>query len=192
MHARAGSAEEQAPAIAAAVEKLSSDDDVDLLALARDPKGVDLAELEAKLEARAGEHEAAGERERKASAEYWRHVGALASLRSIRKAREAYAKAAALDPGDVEALSQGGWLAMQAGDLAASERAFQHVLGIGGGSAICTGPAIGSGWGLAMSPKRGAAWASARGLPDRWRRSRTPGQGQRRQHPLAARPVRLA
>ena len=125
-----GSAEEQGPAIAAAVEKLSSDDDVDLLALARDPKGVELAELEAKLEARAGEHEAAGERERKASAEYWRHVGALASLRSIRKAREAYAKAAALDPGDVEALSQSGWLAMQAGDLAASERAFQHVLGL--------------------------------------------------------------
>ena len=121
-------AEAQAPAIAAAVGKLADDKDVDLLALAKDPKGVDLAELEAKLEARAGEHEAAGERERKASAEYWRHIGALASLRSIRKARDAYAKAAAFDPGDVAALLRGGWLAMQAGDLAASEQTFQRVL----------------------------------------------------------------
>jgi hypothetical protein len=115
-----GAGSDQAPAIAAAVEKLASDEDIDLLALAKDPRGVDLAELEVKLEARAGEHEAAGERERKTSSEYWRHIGALASLRSIRKAREAYAKAAALDPGDVEALSRIGWLAIEAGDLAAS------------------------------------------------------------------------
>src|SRR5262245_26997440 len=124
------SAAEPTPAIAAAVEKLARDRDVDLLALAKDPRGVDLAELEAKLEARAGEHEAAGERERKASAEYWRHIGALTSLRSIRRAREAYAKAAALDPGDKEALSQSGWLAMQAGDLAASEQAFRRLLAL--------------------------------------------------------------
>ena len=84
----AGPAEAQAPAIAAAVEKLASDRDVDLLALAKDPKGVNVADLEAKLEARAGEHEAAGERERKASAEYWRHIGALASpfARTLRRA----------------------------------------------------------------------------------------------------------
>jgi tetratricopeptide (TPR) repeat protein len=112
----AGPAEAREPAIAAAVEKLASDRDVDLLALAKDPKGVDVADLEAKLEARAGEHEAAG------------HIGALASLRSIKKAVAAYAKAVALDSGNAEALFQSGWLAMQAGDLASSERAFRRLL----------------------------------------------------------------
>ncbi len=51
------SAEDQKPAIAAAVEKLAQDNDVDLLTLARNPKGVDIANLEAKLAARAEAHE---------------------------------------------------------------------------------------------------------------------------------------
>ena len=80
--AQAGMApiEDQKPAIAAAVERLAEDEDIDLLALAKKPQGVDVAALEAKLKARAEAHEAAGRRESKTSAEYWRHIGALAFL----------------------------------------------------------------------------------------------------------------
>jgi hypothetical protein len=70
-----GSVETPAPAIAAAVERLAEDKDVDLLALAKNPQGIDLAELETKLKERAERHETAGRRERKMSAEYWRHIG---------------------------------------------------------------------------------------------------------------------
>ena len=124
----AGSTEAQAPAIVAAVEKLASDKDVDLLALAKNPQGVDVAELEAKLRARGEEHAAVGERERRASAEYWRHVGALARLRNTTEALVAYAKAQKLDPGDCEALLWAGWLAREAGDLAAAEQAYRGLL----------------------------------------------------------------
>lgn len=53
-HEGGGSAEEQVPAVAAAVEKLAADQDVDLLALAKNPKGLDLADLEAKLQGPRG------------------------------------------------------------------------------------------------------------------------------------------
>ena len=124
--------EEQAPAVAAAVERLAQDKDVDLLALAKNPKGVEVAELEAKLQARAQEHEAAGHRERKASAEYWRHAGALARLQNSTRALAAYAKAAHLDPTDGEALLWSGWLAGEVGDLAASELAYAQLLTLKG------------------------------------------------------------
>lgn len=114
--------DEQAPAVAAAVERLAEDKDVDLLALAKDPKGTDVAQLEAKLQARAEEHETAGERERKTSAEYWRHTGAVAGLQSATRALAAYTKAAAADPGDGEALLWCGVLAREVGNLAASEQ----------------------------------------------------------------------
>jgi len=123
-----GAVEEQAPAIAAAVEKLASDRDVDLLALAKDPKGVDVAELEAKLRARAEAHEAHGQRERKASAEYWRHIGALSFLRDTKKALAAYAKAVALDPDEPEGWRFLGELRYRAGELTTAEATFESLL----------------------------------------------------------------
>lgn len=138
-HPDAGSFEEQAPAVAAAVEKLADDKDVDLLALARDPRGADLADLEAKLRARAEEHEAeAGRRaepDRKASAEYWRHAGALARLHSPTKALAAYTKATELDPDDSDAWLERGQLAIETGGLAAAEHAYQSVLRLKTGTA---------------------------------------------------------
>jgi tetratricopeptide (TPR) repeat protein len=133
--AGAGSAvavQEEVPAVAAAVERLAEDNDIDLLALAKDPKGTDVAELEAKLQTRAKQHEAAGERERKASAEYWRHTGALARLQSRTRALAAYSKAAALDPTDGEALLWCGLLARDVGNLAASEQACKRLLALDG------------------------------------------------------------
>ena len=123
-----GAVGDQAPAIAAAVEKLARDDDIDLLALARDPRGVDLEELEAKLRARAEAHEADGQRERKASAEYWRHIGALSFLHDTKKALAAYEKAVALDPDEPKGWRFLGELGYRVGDLTTAEAAFESLL----------------------------------------------------------------
>jgi tetratricopeptide (TPR) repeat protein len=126
-----GSGEEQAPAVAAAVEKLSSDEDVDLLALAKNPEGVDVGQLEAKLRIRAEAHEALGERERKASAAYWLHIGAFVFLHDTRKALAAYEKAVALDPQHPEAWRGLGGIQYRLGKLDDARRAFERVLALG-------------------------------------------------------------
>lgn len=123
--------EDQKPAIAAAVEKLAEDKDVDLLALAKNPQGVDLADLEAKLKARAETHEAAGQKENKRSAEYWRHIGALAFLHNTQKALTAYQKAALLDPQDADALRLVGELQYRLGDLPAAYETFLALASLG-------------------------------------------------------------
>lgn len=102
------------------MEKLAADDDVDLLALAKNPKDVGLTELEAKLKARAEAHEAAGRRQAKASAEYWRHIGALAFLHNTQKALAAYQKAVALDPDEPDGWRYLGELQFRLGDRAAA------------------------------------------------------------------------
>lgn len=112
-----GSPEDQRPAILAAVEKLAEDKDVDLLALAKNPAGVDLVELEAKLKARA---EKLGAK----SAEYWRHIGALAFLNNTQKALAAYEKAVAIYSGEPEGWRYLGELQYRLGDLAAAEKSF--------------------------------------------------------------------
>jgi tetratricopeptide (TPR) repeat protein len=125
------SAEEQRPAIAAAVERLVDDDDVDLLALAKNPKDIDLTELERKLRERAEKHQADAQSSMKASAEYWRHIGALAFLHDTQKAMEAYEKAVALDPDEPEGWRYLGELQYRLGDLAKAEQSFDRVLLLG-------------------------------------------------------------
>jgi tetratricopeptide (TPR) repeat protein len=125
------SAEEQKPAIAAAVEKLTENKDIDLLALARNPKDVDLADLESKLKTRAEEHEAEGRRESKAAAEYWRHIGALTFLHNTQKALAAYEKAVALDPEAPDGWRYFGELQRRVGDLVKAERAFATLRALG-------------------------------------------------------------
>jgi tetratricopeptide (TPR) repeat protein len=110
-------AEEQRPAIAAAVEKLAEDKDVDLLALAKNPIGADLAELTAKLRTRA-------EKLAAESAEYWRHIGALAFLHDTQNAIAAFEKAVAFDPGNPEAWHYLGELQYRLGNFAAAEQSF--------------------------------------------------------------------
>ncbi len=109
--------EGQKPAIAAAVERLAEDQDVDLLALAKNPEDADLAELEARLRARA-------EKLGAESAEYWRHIGALAFLHDTRRALAAYEKAVTFDPGYPEGWRYLGELQFRLGDLAAAENSF--------------------------------------------------------------------
>jgi protein O-GlcNAc transferase len=125
------SKEEQAPAIFAAFERLAEDKDVDLLALAKDPKGIDVAELEAKLMAREKELEAEARQTAKKRAEYWRHIGALAFLNDTQKALAAYEKATALDPDDPEGWRYLGELHFRLGDLNAAREALVVLQALG-------------------------------------------------------------
>jgi protein O-GlcNAc transferase len=127
----APSKEEQAPAIAAAVERLAEDKDVDLLALAKDPKGIDQAELEAKLMAREKELEEEAQLNAKKRAEYWRHIGALAFLSDTHKSVAAYQKAVRLDPDDTEGWRYLGSLNLRIGEIAAARRNFEKIREIG-------------------------------------------------------------
>lgn len=123
--------EDQKPAIVAAVEKLAEDKDVDLLVLAKSPQGVDIADLEAKLRARAETHQAASQMEGKRSAEYWRHAGALAFLHNTQNSLSAYQKAAVLDPLDREGLRYLGELQFRVGDQKAAETSFRALTTLG-------------------------------------------------------------
>jgi len=126
-----GSPDEQRPAITAAVERLVEDQDVDLLALAKNPKNVELAELEAKLRERAEAQEMQGQAALKISAEYWRHIGALAFLHNTQRALTAYQKAVALDLLDPEGCRYLGELQYRLGDLPSAERSFVRLLELG-------------------------------------------------------------
>ncbi len=123
----APSKEEQAPAIAAAVERLVEDKDVDLLALAKNPKDVDVAELEKKLMNREKELEVEAGRNAKKRAKYWRHIGALAFLGDTQKALAAYENATALDPDDPEGWRYLGELHYRLGDHDAARKAFEFL-----------------------------------------------------------------
>jgi tetratricopeptide (TPR) repeat protein len=114
---RVDSNEEQTPPVAAAVERLAEDKDVDLLALAKNPKAVDVAALQIKLKARAEAQECAGRRALKASAEYWRHIGALAFLVDTKTALAAFEKAVALDSEEPEGWRFLGELRRRLGNL---------------------------------------------------------------------------
>jgi tetratricopeptide (TPR) repeat protein len=125
------SKEEQAPAIAAAVGRLAEDKDVDLMALAKNPKGLDVAELEAKLMARERELEEEAGRTAKKRAEYWRHIGALAFLSDTQKALTAYKKATALDPDNPDGWRYLGELHYRLGNLSDAREIFDALRTIG-------------------------------------------------------------
>jgi len=132
------SIEEQRPAIAAAVEKLAGDKDIDPLDLARNPEGLDPRELEQRLRARAERLEAegrakvdAGQAALKRSAEYWRHIGALAYLHDTQAALAAYEKAVALDPDDAEGWQKVGELQFRKGEIDGADKAFQQLMRVG-------------------------------------------------------------
>jgi tetratricopeptide (TPR) repeat protein len=126
-----GSLDEQQPAVAAAVERLVEDQDVDLLALAKNPKDVDLTDLEIRLRARAEEQERRGKAALRSGAQYWRHIGALAFLHNTPKSLIAYHKAVALDPLDPEGWRFLGELQYRSGEFHLAEQSFDRVLSLG-------------------------------------------------------------
>ncbi len=124
--------------VAAALDALADAGDIDLLALAQDPTAAKPADLEDKLRARAEAMEAKArplvEQGRKGLAESaatWRHIGALAFLHDTAKALAAYDKAVALDPDNAGGLRFLGELQFRRGDLAAADKAFEQLLGVG-------------------------------------------------------------
>jgi tetratricopeptide (TPR) repeat protein len=58
----------------------------------------------------------------------YRHAAAIAGVRDPKTARELYAKALGFDPDDRESLLWLAWFSKEAGDLAESDRAAQHLL----------------------------------------------------------------
>jgi len=119
--------DDQRPPVAAAVKKLAEDNDVDLLALAKNPQGIDIIELEAKLKVRAETHEAAGQKQNKTSAEYWRHIGALTFLHNTQKALDAYRKATTLDPENCDGWSCLGMLQYRLGEITTAHNSFETL-----------------------------------------------------------------
>ncbi len=92
-------------------------------------------EIEAKLtaraeaaESRAAQHKDAEAQARKDGAADWKRLGALAYLYDTAKAMAAYAKAAALDPEDWEALWYLGQLQQRGGYLPAAKQSFEALL----------------------------------------------------------------
>src|SRR3984893_11835730 len=78
--------------------------------------------------ARAGQETARAAKDRKEAAIAYRNLGAIAGLADPKRALEAYEKAVALDPDDLESLYWGGGILIDHGDLNEAEARLQRVL----------------------------------------------------------------
>jgi tetratricopeptide (TPR) repeat protein len=92
----------------------------------------DVAAAEAQFSAVATEKEQAAASSAEEAARAYRNLGAIAGLRDPQKAHEAYAKAAALDPGDAEGLYWDGWFQLSAKNLAAAEKSYRALARLAG------------------------------------------------------------
>ena len=72
------------------------------------------------------------EKARKEAAIAYRNLGAIAGLRDPKAAREAYAKAVALDPENAEGLVWDGWFQLSAKNLSAAEKSYRALLQLAG------------------------------------------------------------
>ncbi len=88
-------------------------------------------EAAALLESVATGFEARAAQNNKQAAAAYRQLGAIAGLADPKKAREAYANAARLDPSDIESVAWHAWFAWDAGDLAEADTAYRQVLTLG-------------------------------------------------------------
>ncbi len=91
-----------------------------------------VAEADALFGQVAAAAEQAGRRSNKEAAEAYRHQGAIAALHEPWKAREAYAKAVALDPANAEGLERDGWFQLKATHLDAAEKSYRALLSLEG------------------------------------------------------------
>jgi len=87
-----------------------------------------IAEAEPLLKAFAEDKIARSEQDRKEAAIAYRNLGAIAGLRDPKAAREAYARAVALDPENAEGLFWDGWFQLDAKNLAAAEKSYRALL----------------------------------------------------------------
>jgi tetratricopeptide (TPR) repeat protein len=82
------------------------------------------------LQAFADDKSARIKQDSKEAAIAWRNLGAIAGLRDPKRARDAFARAVALDPDDAESLLLDGQLEFDAGDLNAAERSYRRLLAL--------------------------------------------------------------
>jgi tetratricopeptide (TPR) repeat protein len=92
-----------------------------------------IAEAEPLFRAVAEEREEASKAGGREAAAAWRHLGAIAGLADPRRSREAYARAAALDPDNVDGLFWHGWLQQKAGNLQIAEDALRRLIAMESG-----------------------------------------------------------
>jgi tetratricopeptide (TPR) repeat protein len=102
------------------------------LSLLKENKTAEASQLlKAVAEEKAAHAEQAGtqaEKDRKEAAIAFRNLGAIAGLAEPKRALEAYEKAAALDPDDIESLFWAGYIQLGYGDLAKAQTRLEHVL----------------------------------------------------------------
>jgi tetratricopeptide (TPR) repeat protein len=91
-----------------------------------------VAEAQALFQQVAEASEQAARRSNAEAAAAYRHLGAIALLHEPWKAREAYAKAAALDPDNPDGLYWDGWLQWSAKNLEAAEKSYRALLQLDG------------------------------------------------------------
>lgn len=91
-------------------------------------KAGNVEEAEKRLRTVADQAQTRIREESKQAAIAWRNLGAIAGLRDPKSAREAYTRAAMLDPEDADSLFRAAWFQVEAGDLAASERSYRQLL----------------------------------------------------------------
>ncbi|HUI20650.1 MAG TPA: hypothetical protein VLZ74_06355 [Methylocella sp.] len=102
------------------------------LNLLKQNKTAEAAQL---LNAFAEDKTARAEQDRREAAIAYRNLGAIAGLHDPKAAREAYAKAVALDPGNAEGLFWDGWFQLHAKNLAAAETSYRALLQLAGNGA---------------------------------------------------------
>jgi Tfp pilus assembly protein PilF len=90
------------------------------------------AEAARLLSAFAEDKTARIDKDRKETGIAYRNLGAIAGLRDPKAAREAYARAVALDPENAEGLFWDGWFQLQAKNLAAAEKSYRVLVQLAG------------------------------------------------------------
>jgi tetratricopeptide (TPR) repeat protein len=111
-----------------AITKGAADGDPRLQQALGLPKAGKVEEASSLLQAFADDKSARIKQDSKEAATAWRNLGAIAGLRDPKRARDAYARAVALDPDDTESLLWDGELEKEAGDLNAAERSYRRLL----------------------------------------------------------------
>ena len=137
--------------------------------------------------AQAEQATAQAEKDRKDAAIAYRNLGAIAGLRDPKRALEAYEKALALDPDDLESLLWAGWIEIDHGDLNQAQSRFERVLDAGEGGRSDILQILGD---SRSRRHQSSAWrpcGRAEGLPGQPRDCRPAGEIRSRQRRLAAR-----
>ena len=80
------------------------------------------------LKAVAEDRERRADKDAKDAAAAYRNLASIAAVSDPGRARDYYARAARLDPSDIDGMFQNGWFQEQAGQLDAAQAAYARVI----------------------------------------------------------------